>query len=230
MIVTGSIADGGDEALEATIDAARAEDKGVVIILAHHGSRVVAEFEDEEPAETQSPAEPAASLQALASAVARALSQRQDMLVLIDRLSPTSEVLPAPAVLQARRNAEARRALLEEYGDLTAAGVSELAGSSAHNRSALATRWRKEGRIFAVSHQGALRYPVFQFGADGRPLPVVNQALRVFTEAGMSEWEIALWFTTRTGWLGDRRPVDLLEQDPEAVREAALRELDPVSG
>jgi len=231
VVATGSLAHGSD--VEAVIDAARLEDKDVVIILSHASVPVAREPEGGGSAAeevSEEPAEPAASLRAVASAVARALGERESLLGLIDHLSPKTDVLPPPAVLQARRNAAARRELLEEHGVLSASEVSDLAGSSAHNRSALPARWRKEGRIFAIAFQGGAHYPAFQFDAEGRPHPVVADVLAAFRGIPMGEWEIALWFTARNGWLGDERPVDLLAGDPDAVREAATHEADPIAG
>ena len=147
--------------------------------------------------------------------------QRQS---LIDLLTPAVDVPRPAAVLQARRNSEARRELLEEFGALTSAEVADHAGSSAANRSALATRWRKEGRSFAVTLHDTLYYPGFQFDENGRPLPVIGQILDTLGASEMGDWEVALWFRKRGGWLGDRRPVDLLTDDPAAVLEAARRE------
>jgi len=136
-------------------------------------------------------------------------------------LPPT--VPSAPAVLQARRNALAREALFQEFGAFTSAEVAGLAGSKASNKAALANRWKQEGRIFSVTHHGATYYPGFQFDAEGRPLPVIAEVIRKLG-AKSSEWELALWFTFRTGWLDGRRPVDLLESEPEEVAAAAESE------
>jgi hypothetical protein len=130
--------------------------------------------------------------------------------------------VPEPAVvLQARRNAEARTALLTEFGGLTAAQVAELSGSEAHNRSALAGRWRREGRLLAVDHHGTTYYPGFQFDADGQPRPVVAEVLEHLNALAVTPWQQALWFTTANGWLDGRRPVDILEDEPAAIVGAA---------
>ena len=138
--------------------------------------------------------------------------------------------LPEPAVLlQARRNAEARAALLTEFGALTAAQVAELSGSDAKNRSAIAGRWRREGRLVAVDHHGKTYYPGFQFDADGHPRPVVAEALEHLSASSVTPWQQALWFTTANGWLDGRRPVDVLDDDPGAIVAAAREVLrEPV--
>jgi hypothetical protein len=151
----------------------------------------------------------------------------------LDRLTEamTPEVtVPSPAiVLQARRNAAARTELLTEFGALTASQVAELSGSEAKNRSALAGRWRREGRLVAVEHYGAVYYPAFQFDEEGRPRPVVESALAHLNDPNITPWQQALWFTTANGWLDGRRPVDLLVTEPEAVISAAREALrEPV--
>lgn len=130
----------------------------------------------------------------------------------------------APETSQLRRNAEARRAFLAEFGTLTSAEVASLASSRARNRAALANRWRAEGRIFAVQAGGQVLFPAFQFSDDdARPRPVIAATLALFKDR-LSDWQTALWFTGRNGWIGARRPVDLLASDPEAVVEAAHQE------
>lgn len=154
-----------------------------------------------------------------------------DTAELIEALMPRPLAVPPPAaVLQARRNAEARTALLREFGALRSADVAELAGSRARNRAALANRWRAEDRVLAVSVGDELLYPGFQFTSEGRPHPTVARALRALrTTPERSDWQAALWFAAPTGWLGGRRPVDLLDEDPEAVIEAAEREAAPIA-
>lgn len=143
------------------------------------------------------------------------------MPAMIEAMMPTT-VPTAPAVLQARRNSAARSALIEEFGLLTSADVAEINQSQAENRSALASRWKGEGRIFAVRHGGRDYFPGFQFAGDGKPRPVVAEVLGAL--GGDRGWETALWFLAANGYLDDRRPVDLLDGDPEAVAEAARHE------
>ncbi len=151
---------------------------------------------------------------------------------LIEALMPEQIALPTPAaVLQARRNAEARGALLEEFGALRSQEVADLAGSRASNRAALANRWRTEDRVLAVPLRDELLYPGFQFNADGRPDPAIGRALEwLRSDPHTTDWQAALWFATPTSWLGGRRPVDLLGEGADAVVEAARREVSDVAG
>ena len=136
-----------------------------------------------------------------------------------------SEIPSSAAVLQARRNAEARQALLREFGALTSADVADLVGSRAKNRAALANRWHKEGRIFSLLHHGQTFFAGFQFGQDGQPFPVVAEVMRAFGQKPGEGWQMALWFTGANGWLGGARPVDLLATDPERIADAARHEM-----
>jgi hypothetical protein len=48
-----------------------------------------------------------------------------------------------------------------------------------------------------------------------------SPVLAAFEPYGLDGWEVALWFTTGSGWLDDERPVDLLTRAPERVTAAA---------
>jgi hypothetical protein len=140
----------------------------------------------------------------------------------VDALLPTE--VPSPAgVWHAQRSAEARLALVNEHGAWTAAELADRAGSTSANRSALASSWRSAGRILGVEWSGRSVFPAFQFAADGQPRPVIATVLERLRAAGLDDWQAALWFSSPTGWLDDRRPVDVLAHDPEAVASAAAQ-------
>ena len=131
--------------------------------------------------------------------------------------------MPSQAVVeQARRNAEARTAFLDEFAALNSAELADLVGSRAANRAALAHGWQKQGRIFAVPVGREQRYPLFQIDlGSGKPKPAVARALEALRAAGLDGWQVALWFAGALARLGDRRPVDLLDAEPERVVAAA---------
>ncbi|MEA2602976.1 MAG: hypothetical protein QOF89_3968 [Acidobacteriota bacterium] len=113
---------------------------------------------------------------------------------------------------QAARNAAAREKLLTEFGVLSGVQAAKTVG-----------QWKREGLIFTVYHQGRSVYPAFQFDNEGRPRPVVAEVLATLGQQGRG-WQLALWFMSANGWLGGRRPVDVLDTDPAAISEAARRE------
>jgi hypothetical protein len=147
---------------------------------------------------------------------------------LIDAMFVSGSTVSLATTSQAQRNAVARQELIDEFGLYDSDQVADVAGSSASNRSATASRWLAAGKIFAVNHRGARLYPRFQFGMDGHPRPVIASVLEVFEPYGLDGWETALWFTTASGWLDDQRPVDLLTREPEQVVEAARHAFDEV--
>lgn len=149
----------------------------------------------------------------------------------VDRADPFEALIEAmlPVVpttgtaSQAVRNASARREFLAEYPTFTSADVARSAGSAAKNVAALATRWRKEGRVFAVSWGGELRYPAFQFDDAGAPLPGIKAVLEILQDVA-SDWQVALWFATPSPYLSRRaRPIQFLS-DPDRLLSAAKAE------
>ena len=138
--------------------------------------------------------------------------------------------MPSPLeVLQARRNAEARLLLLQEFGGLTSSEVADLVGSEGRNRASLAPRWRKKGRLLGIPYKGAVLYPAFQFHRR-TVVSVVPEIIGEFAGAGVDGWEIALWFTAPNSLLGERRPVDLLLEEPDRVVDAARHEVAEFGG
>lgn len=151
--------------------------------------------------------------------------QRRNTERLIQAMLPEGPLPTPPSVLQARRNAAAREALIAEFGLLSSADVAARAGSRAKNKASLANRWKQEGKIFSVPQQGVSFFPAFQFDEEGQPWPAVASVLA--TVGRQSEgWELALWFLASNGWLDGRRPVDLLKSEPQGVADTAKREAE----
>ncbi len=142
---------------------------------------------------------------------------------LVEQMTPELSLPSEPKLRQVRRNAEARTQLVQEFGALTGDQIGEQ-HSQARNRHALAARWRKEGRIFGVPYRGQTLYPAFQFDVVGGEVkPSIRDVLAQLPRDRMSDWESALWWSAANGWLGGRRPVDVLDDEPEAVAAAAAR-------
>ena len=133
-----------------------------------------------------------------------------------------NEATPSTAVVaQARRNAEARAQFLAEFPTVTSAALAELSGSPPATSQRSASAWRKQGRLFAVTVSGQLRFPVFQLDSHGQPKPVIQRALRPLLAVGLWDWQLALWFAGANARLDGRRPVDVLDSEPERAVEAA---------
>ena len=124
-------------------------------------------------------------------------------------------------------NADLRAEYLQETPMLTGTEVRAASGLSPKNASEPASRWKREGRVFAVRHAGKDLYPAFQF-SDGQPRPVIKQVLAVMPSSATA-WQIALWFASGNGWLDGAEPQTCLDATDEVV-EAARDFANPVEG
>ena len=124
-------------------------------------------------------------------------------------------------------NARLRAGYLRETSLLTTAQVRSASGLEPRNKSEPASRWKREGKLFAVRLRGADLYPAFQF-EDGSPRAVIKKVLAAL-QKDMSGWQVAMWFASGNGWLdGDPPQERLLE--PNAVIDAALKLAEPAAG
>ena len=100
---------------------------------------------------------------------------------LIEIFSAFGPIPNAPAVLQARRNAVARRAFLSEQGALTPREAAARAGLSSSNASRQIHRWIGARLAFVVEVGGSKLLPAFQFDPhSGRLRPETARLLAVF--------------------------------------------------
>lgn len=98
-------------------------------------------------------------------------------------------------------NARLRRQYLEEVETLSSEEVHLLSGRKSRNVAETASRWAREGKIFAVRLGRELRIPAFQF-ADGRPRPEIARVLAALPECQRAGWPAAFWFASGHGFLG----------------------------
>ena len=124
-------------------------------------------------------------------------------------------------------NARLRSRYLQGTPLLTGAEVRAASGLNPRNNSEPASRWKREGKLFAVRRSGVDHYPAFQF-ADGSPRPVIKAILTSLPK-DMTGWQIAMWFASGNGWLDGAEPQERLS-DPDAVVDAARRLADPALG
>jgi hypothetical protein len=210
--------------LKQALDEAKAGDQGIDLIMVRHDDRAgLVEF--------KAPAgRGRRTLKKWPSPSARAtmaLARRASTAELADQMIPDAPV-PSPAqALLAQRESQARWALLEEFGAWTSEQIADNR-SSAKNRHALANRWRAEGKVFSVELHGRRLFPGFQFDPETyAPEPIVAEVLAALPREEMSEWELALWWTAANDWLDWRRPVDAIDEEPEALTAAAAHLAEP---
>jgi len=148
---------------------------------------------------------------------------------LVNALLPKAPLSPS-LIKEAEMQARARRAVLEGTEWLTAAHVAQLAELSPSNPSAQPNKWKRSKQIFAIHHNGVDYYPHFALDpATGyRPRKSLKPILDVFADT-KDGWGLAFWFLALNGFLGGRRPLDLLATKPELVLAAAVDEVGEVS-
>lgn len=145
--------------------------------------------------------------------------------VLVPRTPPSPRLLKEAAML-----VQARKAVLESGDWLTAAEVAQLAGLSPRNPSAQPNKWKKQGLIFAIPHNGVDYFPGYGLDREAgfRPLKAMAKVIGAF--AGHKDgWGMAYWFSSDNSFLGGKRPQDLLATAPGRVIEAALDEVQEVA-
>jgi hypothetical protein len=102
--------------------------------------------------------------------------------------------------------------------------LAHLTGSRSVNPSARAHSWAKASRIFSVNDGTGERYRLFQL-REGQPSPALVEILPVLRRK-LSNWQIALWFTSPNAWVGGwRRPIDVPTESPDIAIDAARHEV-----
>lgn len=171
------------------------------------------------------------TLSSIATLVDAAILRREQhtLETLVDALVPVEP--PRPALLrEAAMIGRARTAILTGADWLTAPQVAELAGFSASNPSAQPNKWKRDGAIFALRHHGVDYFPGYGLdpSAGYRPRKAMTEVLRAF-DGSKDGWALAAWFLSANGFLGGKRPQDLLATHPERVIAAARDERQGVA-
>ncbi len=116
------------------------------------------------------------------------------------------------------RNAELRTDYLVRNKLLTSNEIHDLSGCKSANLNEPASRWKREGKIFAVQNLGTKLYPSFQF-LNRKPRPIIKSVLDVIRD-DFSDWQIAFWFESGNGWLDGEEPQDCLDQVDDLLQAA----------
>ena len=166
-----------------------------------------------------------ARLPSMAAMHREALTER-NIELLIESILPDAPRADVRAELEID-NARLRADYLQETRMVNAREIRTGSGLNPKNRSEPASRWKREGRIFALRHGGRDLYPAFQF-AEGQPRRVIKDILAVMPVSA-TPWQIALWFASGSGWLDGATPEERLDATGEVV-EAARQLASPAEG
>jgi len=168
----------------------------------------------------------------LTSSMLAVLSERHDREslerlaeVLVPRSPPTPRLLKEAAML-----VRARKAVLESGDWLSAAEIAQLAGLSTSNPSAQPNKWKKQGLIFAIHHNGIDYFPGYGLDPDAnfRPAKALAHLIEIFT-GHKDSWGMAYWFQSDNSFLGGKRPQDLLISSGKHVIGAAQDEIREIA-
>lgn len=143
---------------------------------------------------------------------------------LVPKLPPTPNELKEATML-----AQARTAVIDSGDWMTAAEIASAAGFSATNPSAQPNKWKRDGAIFAIRHNGIDYFPSYGLDpqAGYRPRKALAQVLAAFGDT-RDAWGLAYWFMSANSFLGGKRPRELLATDPARVIAAAADEREGV--
>ena len=132
---------------------------------------------------------------------------------------PETEVPADEATLEWHRN------FIKKVPTWTAAEISSQTATKSSIKSAAASRWLREGRIFSVRFAGEQRFPRFEF-QNGAPIPVIAKVIKIFaTDA--TGWSLAFFFANPNPYIGGRKPIELIQTDPDRVVSLAERFAHP---
>ena len=120
---------------------------------------------------------------------------------------------------RARLEAKAVRAIRHSTEWLTTAEIADLADLGPANPIGTVSRWKQQGRIYALRHGGKDFYPKYALGPDFHPLPVIKEILAVLS--GYDPELLAGWFDSTSRFLRGRRPRELVATEPAKVLAAA---------
>lgn len=90
--------------------------------------------------------------------------------------------------------------------------------------------WEEDLRIFSIDHDDLRFFPVYAFPSQGgvRPIPGLGEVLSILLSM-KDGWGMSFWFISPNGFLGGKRPQDLLSTEPAHVISAAQDEAGGVT-
>lgn len=207
---------GNLKAVSARLSAEKAE-QAVVITVDHASGETLAALGE--------------SLEAAARLITDTMLKNQQATVerIISLLVPKAPIRPT-VFMEAQMLAKAKKAVLESGDWLSAGDIANLAEFTSRNPSSQPNRWKREGRIFAIRHNGSDYFPIYGLDKDAgyRPLPAMAKVLKVF-DGKKDGWGLAYWFASVNSYLGGKRPQDLLLAAPSRVVAAAEDEVAGVT-
>lgn len=112
---------------------------------------------------------------------------------------------------------------------ITAQEIIELPNFNADNAGAQLDKWKSAGQIFAIALPSQDYFPLFALDPQThRPRQAIAAIIEKFG-AAKDAWGLAYWFASVNGYLGGKRPQDLLDDSPRQVLAAVDKEMAEVA-
>jgi len=152
-------------------------------------------------------------------------SQSEDALsTLVSTLVPRKAL--SPTLLQeAKMMLRAKKGVLAGADWLSAANVAEIARLSKRTSSVQVLKWKRDGALFAIRHNGIDYFPSYALDPanEYHPHRALKKIIAIFADH-KEGWGLACWFQSPNSFLGGQRPLDLLSTKSDDVIAAAADE------
>jgi len=89
--------------------------------------------------------------------------------------------------------------------------------------------WKETKMIFSVLHERVELFPAYAFTDDKLQPCAGLQVILTLFDGKKNDWGAAYWFAGANGFLGGKRPQDVLRINPDEVLLAAEDELAGVT-
>ena len=153
------------------------------------------------------------------NAATQAHRQRQEFAVRRDEEDQDGQ---SPHLSAVERSIALRNRLRNEVELIAADKWKEWSGSTGKNPFSALGKHKRKGNLFAVTDGDRDFYPAFQFSDDAKPKPAIAKVLERVPEPARG-WPLLSWFNAENVFLKNRKPLDVIDSDPEAVADAADR-------
>lgn len=126
--------------------------------------------------------------------------------------------------------AKAKEKVLASTEWLDIEKIANLSGKSEQELRTQLHLWKINKRIFSVRNNDVELFPSYAFDRSNQWNPRESLSLIIKSfEARKSDWAIAIWLAGANGFLGGRRPQDILVQNVEILKAAIIDELKAIS-
>lgn len=136
------------------------------------------------------------------------------------------EMPSAALVKEAKMLLRAKQAVLTSGDWVSAEEWTSILGPSVKNPSAQFRKWKREGAIFAICHDGIDYFPGYALDPQNeyRPFRGLKKVIAQFAMT-RDGWSLAFWFHSANSFLGGKRPKEILASQSDLVFAAATDEV-----